>query len=63
MSQKLAVTRVLPVELPAAAAEPVDYIFEQPPGEMLERLLPRYVEIGDLSRACWKRPRPSMPRA
>jgi F-type H+-transporting ATPase subunit gamma len=43
MSQRVVVTRVLPVEVPAQAA-PVDYIFEQPPAEMLEALLPRYVE-------------------
>ena len=44
MSQKLTLKRVLPVEIPAQA-EPVDYIFEQPPIQMVERLLPRYVEI------------------
>jgi F-type H+-transporting ATPase subunit gamma len=44
VSQKLTVSRVLPVELPQNAA-PVDYIFEQPPGEMLAALLPRYVEM------------------
>jgi F-type H+-transporting ATPase subunit gamma len=44
MSQKLTVRRVLPVELPAKS-EPVDYIFEQPPAELLGALLPRYVEM------------------
>ncbi len=44
MSQKLTVTRVLPVDLPRQDA-PVDYIFEQPPAEMLDSLLPRYVEL------------------
>jgi F-type H+-transporting ATPase subunit gamma len=43
MSQKLTVKRVLPVEIPVQAA-PVDYIYEQPPAEMVETLLPRYVE-------------------
>ncbi len=43
-TQKLTVTRVLPIELPEQTA-PVDYIFEQPPAEMLEALLPRYVEM------------------
>jgi F-type H+-transporting ATPase subunit gamma len=43
MSQKLTVRRVLPVELPAKS-EPIDYIFEQPPAELLDALLPRYVE-------------------
>jgi F-type H+-transporting ATPase subunit gamma len=47
VSQKLTLDRVLPVEMAAAAAgaAPVDYIYEQPPGEMLESLLPRYVEM------------------
>ena len=44
MSQKLTVTRVLPVEVGEQAA-PVDYLFEQPPAEMLNALLPRYVEL------------------
>jgi F-type H+-transporting ATPase subunit gamma len=44
MSQKLAISRVLPVEMPQQQ-QPVDYIFEQPPAELLESLLPRYVEM------------------
>jgi F-type H+-transporting ATPase subunit gamma len=44
MSQKLTLTRVLPMEVESQAA-PVDYIFEQPPIEMLAALLPRYVEL------------------
>jgi F-type H+-transporting ATPase subunit gamma len=44
MSQKVFSTRVLPVELPRRE-DKLDYIFEQPPLEMLERLLPRYVEV------------------
>jgi F-type H+-transporting ATPase subunit gamma len=43
MSQKLTVTRVLPIELPAERAS-IDYIFEQPPAELLAALLPQYVE-------------------
>ena len=43
VSQKLTVTRVLPIEMPEATGD-LDYIFEQPPGEMLNRLVPRYVE-------------------
>ncbi len=44
MTQRVTLARVLPVELhPEQAA--VDYIFEQPPGEMLKGLLPRYVEM------------------
>ena len=43
VTQKLTVERVLPAELPEQAV-PIDYIFEQPPAEMLDDLLPRYVE-------------------
>jgi F-type H+-transporting ATPase subunit gamma len=44
MTQKVVMAQVLPMELPTQT-EPVDFIFEQPPLEMLESLLPRYVEI------------------
>ncbi len=44
VAQNLTLTRVLPVRLPEQAA-PMDYIYEQPPAEMLEALLPRYVEV------------------
>ena len=43
LSQKVMVHKVLPVELPEAV-EPRDFIYEQDPLQMLERLLPRYVE-------------------
>jgi F-type H+-transporting ATPase subunit gamma len=43
MAQKLTITRVLPVELPAATLT-LDYIYEQPPAELLAALLPRFVE-------------------
>ena len=43
-SQKLTVTQVLPAELPQRSS-PVDYIFEEPPAEMLNDLLPKYVEM------------------
>jgi F-type H+-transporting ATPase subunit gamma len=43
-AQTLIQSRVLPVELPQEQA-PVDYIFEQPPAEMLGALLPKYVEM------------------
>ncbi len=47
MAQKLVERRVLPVEMPARAAgeTPVDYLYEQPPADLLEALLPRYVEM------------------
>ncbi len=43
MASRLVVTRVLPVELPEKA-EQIDYIYEQPPAELLAALLPRYIE-------------------
>ena len=43
MASRLVVTRVLPVELPEET-EQIDYIYEQPPGQLLEALLPRYIE-------------------
>ena len=44
VSQKMTISRVLPAELPEQAA-PVDYIYEDSPGEMLDVLLPKYVEM------------------
>jgi len=44
MAQRLMLSRVLPVQMPEQA-DPIDYIYEQPPGEMLDALLPRYVEM------------------
>lgn len=44
ISQKLTVTRVLPVTLPGAGEAAPEYLFEQPPLKLLEALLPRYVE-------------------
>jgi F-type H+-transporting ATPase subunit gamma len=49
MAQKTTLVQVLPMELPKQT-EPVDFIFETPPLEMLASLLPRYVEI-ELYRA------------
>jgi F-type H+-transporting ATPase subunit gamma len=43
-TQTLTVTRVLPTELPQQTV-PVDYIFDDPPAEMLDALLPKYVEM------------------
>jgi F-type H+-transporting ATPase subunit gamma len=54
MTQRVTMSRILPVEVPStpqsaksedAQQASVDYIFEQPPAEMLEGLLPRYVEV------------------
>ncbi len=44
MSQKLAVTRILPVAPPEGGGR-IDYIFEQKPEHLLATMLPRYVEI------------------
>jgi F-type H+-transporting ATPase subunit gamma len=44
ISQKLIERRILPVELPATG-RPLEYLMEQPPLQLLEALLPRYVEI------------------
>ena len=44
VAQKLTLTRVLPVTPPQQGA-PLDYIYEQPPAEILDALLPRYVEM------------------
>jgi len=44
VSQRLSVQRLLPVEIPPQP-EVIDYIFEQPPNQMLERILPRWVEM------------------
>ncbi len=43
MTQRLTVTRILPVPLPERA-EPMDFIYEQPAVELLGELLPKYVE-------------------
>lgn len=44
MTQELRTSRILPVMMPADQA-PIDYIYEQPPQELLEALLPKYVEV------------------
>jgi len=43
-TQRVFLSRVLPAELPEQAA-PMDYIYEDPPAEMLDVLLPKYVEM------------------
>jgi len=44
LAQRLSLSRLLPVEIPQRG-DMVDYIFEQPPNEVLESVLPRFVEI------------------
>jgi F-type H+-transporting ATPase subunit gamma len=45
MAPNLVLKKILPVELPEGAGEPIDYIWEQSPKELLCDLLPRYVEM------------------
>jgi F-type H+-transporting ATPase subunit gamma len=45
MSQKLSVMQLLPVALEGDGKEIKDYIYEQSPVDMLDRLMPRYVEV------------------
>jgi F-type H+-transporting ATPase subunit gamma len=49
VAQKLTVARILPVTVPEETTH-IDYLFEQPPEDLLASLLPRYVEI-ELYRA------------
>ncbi len=44
MASKLTSMRLLPVEVPKSS-QPVDYIYEQKPEELLGSLLPRYVKL------------------
>lgn len=44
MSSHLIAKRLLPLEIPQTA-QPVDYIYEQPPAELLGSLLPQYVKV------------------
>jgi len=42
-SQTLITSKVLPIQLPEQTT-PIDYIFEQPPAQLLDAMLPKYVE-------------------
>jgi F-type H+-transporting ATPase subunit gamma len=44
MASHLSAKRILPIEVPKSST-PVDYIYEQPPEEMLGSLLPQYVKV------------------
>jgi F-type H+-transporting ATPase subunit gamma len=44
VAQTLTVRKILPVTAPQQG-EPVDYIYEQPPRQLLESLLPKYIEL------------------
>ncbi len=43
LTQKLTVNKILPIAAAAGGAPARDYIFEQPPAEMLSRMLPNFV--------------------
>lgn len=43
LAPRLTLTRILPIQVPSDTAS-MDYIYEQPPAELLGALLPRYVE-------------------
>ena len=48
MAPNIVLRKILPVEVPATEGEenqPIDYIYEQPPQELLSELLPRYIEM------------------
>jgi F-type H+-transporting ATPase subunit gamma len=44
LSQKVVLKQILPIAIDAAKA-PIDYIFEQPPVQLLNGLLPRYAQL------------------
>ncbi len=44
LTQRLVVSHVLPIEVPAGARG-LDYLYEQPPEKLMATLLPRYLEI------------------
>jgi F-type H+-transporting ATPase subunit gamma len=45
MAPNLVLKKILPVELPPGGGEQIDYIWEQSPKDILNELLPRYVEM------------------
>jgi F-type H+-transporting ATPase subunit gamma len=45
MSQTLSVMQLLPVDLPPGEQQVTDFIYEQSPLDMLDYLMPRYVEV------------------
>ncbi len=44
MAPNIVLRKILPVEVPEGG-EQVDYIYEQPPHELLSELMPRYIEM------------------
>ncbi|MBV8706854.1 MAG: ATP synthase F1 subunit gamma [Acidobacteriaceae bacterium] len=45
MAPNIVLRKILPVEVPEGEGESIDYIYEQPPEELLSALLPRYIEM------------------
>jgi len=45
MAPNLVTRKILPIELPKTESANIDYIYEQPPQDLLAVLLPRYVEM------------------
>ena len=45
MAPNIVLRKILPVELPEGGGDQIDYIYEQPPQDLLSALLPRYVEM------------------
>ena len=45
MAPRLVLRKILPIELPEQKDDQIDYIYEEPPHELLKVLLPRYVEM------------------
>jgi F-type H+-transporting ATPase subunit gamma len=45
MSSRLVLRKILPIELPKEKGDQINYIYEEPPHELLRVLLPRYVEM------------------
>ncbi len=45
MAPRLVLRKILPIELPEEKDNRPDYIYEEPPHELLKALLPRYVEM------------------
>ncbi len=45
MAPDIVLRKILPVEVPKGEGEIIDYIYEQPPEELLTALLPRYIEM------------------
>ena len=63
MAPNITLRKILPVVVPEGEDEqPIDYIYEQPPQELLSELLPRYIEMS-IYRAMLESNSASMPPA